>query len=83
MDRPDPQPDRLTITESAALVGWLMRERGALTTRAVMQATGLSQQNAALLLKRASRVIPIYLDRPEDALPGVPGVWRVCPGRQQ
>ena len=51
-----------TITERAAIVAWHLAHGETMQTRDVADLCGLTMTGAYLLMRRLSRVIPIYQD---------------------
>ena len=64
----------LTITERAALVTWHLAHEEGISTANVADMCELTRQGAYDLMRRLSRVLPIYQD---DF-----GVWAVCALRE-
>ncbi len=60
-----------TSEEKAARVGFYIGKHGSITRAMVMRITLLRPEGATTLLRRISRVIPIWYDRTMKQ-------WRIC-----
>jgi hypothetical protein len=63
-------PEEMTVTERAALAGWLLARGKQLTTQEAADTLGLTYIGAYRLLQRLSRVLPVRFDQPVSGLEG-------------